>query len=69
MPLNPRTPALYLTAVATSVLLHGVLLGPVLREEPPIVFTPRQPLEATVKAKRLPRHHCATPPPKPCPAS
>ncbi len=56
------------TALTTSALLHGALLVPFAAPEP-MAVSPGQPLEATVRARRLPRHQCATPVLKPCPAS
>ena len=67
MPLDVTAPRV-LTALATSALLHGALLLPLAGPEPVAVTSP-QPLEATVRARRLPRHQCATPVLKPCPAS
>ena len=67
MPLDATVPRA-LTALAASALFHGALLVP-LPKPGPVEVTSRQPLEATVRARRLPRHQCATPPLKPCPAS
>lgn len=67
MPLDVTVPRAF-TALAASALLHGALLVPPVRPEP-MAVTPGKPLEATVRARRLPRHQCATPALKPCPAS
>lgn len=67
MNLNVTLATRSFAAVAASILVHGALLVPA--APAPLTLTTRRPLEATVKARRLPVHQCATPPLKPCPAS
>jgi hypothetical protein len=62
-------PAICFTAVVASILLHAAILAPAGQPETPMSLTPRQPLEATVKAKRVPLRHCATQSLKQCPPS